>query len=61
MVRRQYRLWSLPLARPRCAPPASIITCAHEPWATMWMVEFVKKVITGHMKTPMKKASPGHR
>src|SRR5215470_14490112 len=61
IVRRQYRLLSLPFARPRCAPPASIITCAHDPWASMWIVELVKNTITGHIRTPIRNANDGHR
>jgi hypothetical protein len=36
-------------------------TCAHEPCASMWIVEFVKKVITGHMRTPSVNSTPGQR
>ena len=46
-------------ARPSSAAPASIIVWAHAPWATMWIVEFVKKTITGHISTPRPKSKPG--
>src|SRR5581483_3415432 len=51
-VSRQYCEWSLPCATPSSAAPASISICAHEPWATMWIIEFVYSAITGHMQTP---------
>ena len=38
---RQYCEWSLPRTRPSSAAPASMSTCAHEPCATMWIIEFV--------------------
>ena len=50
-----------PLARPSSAAPASIITCAQEPCASMWMVELVKNTITGHISTPIKSSTEGHR
>ena len=60
-MRSQSSLFSFPRTRPSSAAPASIITCAQAPWAIMWIAEFVKKVITGHMSTPIPKASPGQR
>src|SRR5205823_11961179 len=35
--------------------------CAQAPWASIWIVEFVKKVITGHIRTPRANARPGQR
>ena len=46
---------------PSSAAPASIIACAHAPWATMWIVEFVKKTITGHISTPRPKSERSAR
>src|SRR4029453_7382745 len=60
---------------PRCPPlpesfprtsassiaPAIISTSAHEPWASMWSVEFVKNTITGHKKIPSENAIAGHK
>src|SRR6478735_4368577 len=43
------------------APPASISTSAQEPWAYMWIAEFVKNAITGQSNTPSEKASVGQR
>src|SRR4051794_40837807 len=34
---------------------------AHDPWAYMWMAEFVKNAITGQSSTPSANARPGHR
>ena len=56
-----HRLLSFPFARPSSAAPIAISACAHAPWATMWMAELVKKVITGHIATPSPKAMPGQR
>ena len=61
MQSRQSGLLSFPRTRPSSAPPASIITWAQAPCASVWMVELVKKTITGHMKMPMPKAKPGQR
>ena len=58
---RHHSLFSFPLTSPSSAAPASIITCAQTEWASMWIVEFVKNTITGHMKTPSPKRSAGHR
>ena len=60
-VRRHSGLTSLPRASPSSAAPASIITCAQAPWASMWIAEFVKKTITGHIRTPIVNASDGQR
>ena len=60
-VSRQYCECSFPRARPSSAPPVSMSTCAHDPCATMWIIEFVYSAITGHMSTPSRKQSPGHR
>src|SRR5690348_13531169 len=53
------------VSRPRTsassAPPASISTSAHDPWAYMWMAELVKNAITGQRKSPSANATPGHR
>src|SRR5262249_54018588 len=57
----QYGLCSFPRTSPSSAAPASIITCAHEPCATMWIVELVKNTITGHIRTPIRNANDGHR
>jgi hypothetical protein len=57
----QARLCSLPRRSPSSAAPASIIVCAQAPWATMWIVEFVKKTITGHISTPSAKSRLGQR
>src|SRR5579859_5860361 len=61
VVSRQCGFLSLPRTSPSSAPPHNIITWAHEPWASVWMAEFVKKTITGHIITPMKNARPGQR
>ena len=37
----QATLCSFPRTRPSSAAPASIIVCAHAPWATMWIMELV--------------------
>ena len=54
--RRHAGLVSFPLTSPISAAPASIITCAQEPWASMWIVELVKNTITGHIRTPMSRS-----
>ena len=59
--RRQAGLVSFPLTSPISAAPASIITCAQEPWASMWIVELVKNTITGHIRTPMSSSVAGQR
>ena len=46
---------------PSSAAPASIIACAQALWATMWIVELVKKTITGHISTPSPKSRLGQR
>ena len=56
-----HSLRSFPLTSPSSAAPASIIIWAHAEWASMWIVELVKKTITGHMNTPMPKSTDGHR
>ena len=56
VARRQSWLCSLPRTSPSSAAPASIIAWAHAPCATMWIVEFVKNVITGHIRTPIRKS-----
>src|SRR5262249_40217142 len=60
-VRRHSGDVSLPCTRPSSAPPASISTSAHDPCAYMWIDEFVKNAITGHSRTPIANATPGHR
>jgi hypothetical protein len=40
---------------------ARIITWAQAPCASMWTAELVKKTITGHMRTPIRNATLGHR
>ena len=61
VVRFQSGLFSLPAASPSWAPPASIIISAQEPCATMWMVEFVKNTITGHISRPITNTTLGNR
>src|SRR5262249_8808013 len=55
------RLFSFPYARPSSAAPIAISACAQAPWATMWIAEFVKNVITGHIRIPSPNARPGQR
>jgi len=57
----QSSLFSFPLTSPSSAAPASIIICAQELCASMWIVEFVKRTITGHMKTPSPNSRLGQR
>src|SRR5262249_14016799 len=52
------RLFSFPFARPSSAAPIAISACAQAPWATMWIAEFVKNVITGHIRIPSPNARP---
>jgi len=58
---RHARWCSFPRTSPSSAAPASIIVCAQAPWAIMWIVEFVKKTITGHISTPSAKSRLGQR
>src|SRR5947208_278990 len=58
---RHHGLTSLPRTSASSVAPANISTSAQAPCASMWMVEFVKNVITGHNMTPMKNSVPGHR
>src|SRR6478735_6848565 len=58
---RQARACSFPRTRPSSAAPASIIVWAQAPWATMWIVELVKRTITGHISTPRPKSRLGQR
>ena len=58
---RHHSLFSFPLTSPSSAAPASIIICAQELCASMWIVEFVKRTITGHMKMPSPKRIDGQR
>ncbi len=55
------RLLSFPFASPSSAPPMTISACAQLPCASMWIAEFVKNVITGHMKMPSMNAIAGQR
>ena len=55
------RLVSFPRTSASWTAPASIATSAHEAWASMWIVEFVKKTDTGQSATPMPNAIEGHR
>src|SRR5437763_9531303 len=59
--RRHHGLEIFPRTRASSVAPASISTCAHELWASMWIVEFVKNVMTGHISTPIEKMRPGQR
>ena len=61
IARRHHGLVNFPRTSPSSAAPANINACAHAPCASMWMVEFVKNVITGNMRTPSVKAIPGQR
>jgi len=38
-----------------------IIAWAQTPCASMWIAELVKKTITGHMRIPIRNATPGQR
>ena len=51
----------LPAQQAELGGAASIIVWAQAPWATMWIVELVKKTITGHISTPRPKSRLGHR
>ena len=61
VVNRHQGLVSLPRTSASSVAPASINTSAQVPCASMWMVELVKKVITGHISTPITKNTDGQR
>src|SRR5215212_5948926 len=58
---RHQLLCSLPRTSASSTAPASIITSAQAPCASMCSVELVKKTITGQRKSPSAKTRPGHR
>src|SRR5919198_1540188 len=61
LVSRHQGLEIFPRTSASSTAPASISTSAQAPCASMWIVELVKKVITGHIRTPIRNSTPGQR
>ena len=51
----------LPVGQPELGRARGHQACAQALCASMWIAEFVKNVITGHIRTPKTNATPGQR